>query len=76
MKKTIYLDHSATTYVDKRVKYVMDPYFCEIYGNPSSLHHIGLLAKEAITSSREKVASILGAAPKEIIFTGSGTESD
>lgn len=74
-KKFIYLDHAATTYVDERVKKAMDPYFNEIFGNPGSFHTIGLRAKEAMERSRNTVAKILGAADKEIIFTGSGTES-
>ena len=68
MKKTIYMDHSATTYVDERVKAVMEPYFCELYGNPSSMHHKGQEAKEALVNARNKVASLLSAFPEEIIF--------
>ncbi|MBN2042802.1 MAG: IscS subfamily cysteine desulfurase [Candidatus Aenigmarchaeota archaeon] len=71
----IYLDNSATTYVDSRVRKEMEPFFSKDYGNPSSFHDMGLAAKNAIEDSRKKVAGILNASPKEIIFTGSGTES-
>lgn len=73
--KTIYLDNSATTPVDKRVVEAMLPYFNEIYGNPGSMHSEGLSGLEALEESREKVAKILNCSPEEIIFTGSGTES-
>ncbi|MCX6784710.1 MAG: cysteine desulfurase family protein [Candidatus Komeilibacteria bacterium] len=75
-KKVIYLDHAATTYVDPRVIEVMQPYWVEIFGNPSSLYEAGRAAKAAITASRVTVAEILGCDPSEIIFEGSGTESD
>ena len=73
--RKVYLDHSATTYVDKRVKEEMDKYYSQIFGNPSSFNDIGLDAKTALDSARQKVANILNAEPKEIIFTGGGTES-
>lgn len=72
----IYLDNSATTKVDSRVKKVMEPYFEEIYGNPSSLHQIGRTAREHMEKAREVVAKSISADPEEIIFTGSGSESD
>jgi cysteine desulfurase len=74
--KRIYMDHSATTPVAPEVLQAMIPYFSEKYGNASSLHSFGLEAKEALESSREKVARLLGADPSEIIFTSGGTESD
>jgi cysteine desulfurase len=70
-----YLDHAAATYVDERVKKEMDKYCLKEYGNPGSFNTVGLRAKEAVDKAREKVAGIIGAEPKEIIFTGSGTES-
>jgi cysteine desulfurase len=74
--KRIYMDHSATTPVAPEVLEAMLPYFCERFGNASSLHSFGLEAKEALEASREKVAALLGAKPEEIIFTSGGTESD
>ena len=70
-----YLDHAAATYMDERVKREMDKYCLKEYGNPGSFNTVGLRAKEAVDKAREKVAGIIGAEPKEIIFTGSGTES-
>lgn len=74
--KRIYMDHSATTPVAPEVLDAMLPYFEEKFGNASSLHSFGLEAKEALESSREKVAKLLGADPEEVIFTSGGTESD
>lgn len=74
--KRIYLDHAATTPVDSDVLDAMLPYFTEDYGNASSLHSEGMAAKNALEKSREQVADVLGADRNEIIFTGSGTESD
>ncbi len=73
--KRVYLDHAATTYVLPAVKREMDKYFIEEFGNPSSMHSVGLRAKEAVQNARSKVAKIIGAKAKEIVFTGSGTES-
>jgi cysteine desulfurase len=75
-KKFIYFDNAATTPMDSRVKQVMDPYMSEVYGNPSSMHFIGLKAREAVNRARRQVADLINAEPQEIIFTGSGTESD
>lgn len=75
--RQVYMDYSATTPVKEEVFKEMLPYFCEQYGNPSSLYTLGLEAKDQITKAREKVASLIGAAnPLEVIFTGSGTEAD
>jgi cysteine desulfurase len=74
--KRIYMDHSATTPVAPEVLEAMLPFFSEKFGNASSLHSIGLEAREALEESREKVAGLLGAHPEEIIFTSGGTESD
>jgi cysteine desulfurase len=74
--KQVYLDHSATTPVRQEVLEAMLPYFSEEYGNASSVHGFGQRARNAIEGAREKVASLLGASPEEIIFTSGGTESD
>lgn len=75
-ERSIYLDHSATTPVDPRVVDAMLPYFSEKFGNASSLHRWGQAALTALDDSRRTVAEILGADPKEIIFTSGGSESD
>lgn len=72
----IYLDNAGTTRVSDSVLKAMLPYFGEIYGNASSLHDIGQIAKEHLESAREKVAKLLGALPQEIFFTSGGSESD
>ena len=72
----IYLDHAATTAVDKEVIKAMLPYFDNKFGNASSLHQFGQEAKEALETSRETVAKLINADPREIIFTSGGTESD
>ena len=74
--KRVYLDNAATTAVKTSVLEKMIPYFSEEYGNPSSLHGFGQQARKAVELAREQVAKALGAKPKEIIFTGCGTESD
>ncbi len=76
MTRQVYMDHSATTPVDPLVVDAMLPYFSEKFGNPSSLYTIGRQARRAIEESRQKVADLIGAKKEEIIFTGSGTESD
>ena len=72
----IYLDNAGTTKVSEKVKNAMIPYFDEIYGNPSSLHQYGQIAKEHLENLREKVANLLGAEAQEIYFTSGGSESD
>ncbi|MFH1619500.1 MAG: cysteine desulfurase NifS [bacterium] len=75
--KTIYLDNNATTRVADEAKKEMEPFFCEFYGNPSSMHTFGGGVQKHIDNARERLASLLGAAdPAEIIFTSCGSESD
>lgn len=74
--KSIYLDHSATTPVDPRVVEAMLPFFTEKFGNASSLHRWGQVALTALDEARQTIADILGASPKEIVFTSGGSESD
>jgi cysteine desulfurase len=71
-----YFDNSATSNVDPRVLKVMNPFFLEKYGNPSSLHSLGRIAEEAMTVGRQQVARAINATPGEVIFTAGGTEAD
>ena len=74
--KRIYMDNAATTRVTEPVFEAMRPYFCEIFGNPSSVHAFGREARKAVEQARRQVAAALGAQVGEIYFTGSGTEAD
>lgn len=78
MDAPIYLDHNATTPLDPRVLDKMLPYFCEVYGNPSSIDHLhGNRAKQAVDEARQAIAKLLGCRKdSEIIFTGGATESN
>ena len=70
------MDYAATTPLDSQVKKVMEPYWEKDFGNPSALYSLGRRAKRVLEDKRKEVAEILAANPEEIIFTGSGTESD
>ena len=72
----IYLDYAATTPIDERVLAKMMPYFRDSFGNPSSIHRFGQKAEAAVDEAREKVASVLGCRPDEVIFTSGGSEAD
>lgn len=74
--KQVYLDYSATTPVKEEVVKEMIPYYTNVYGNPSSLYDCGLEAKSGLDKARGRVAGLINADPKEIIFTSCGTESD
>ena len=74
--RKVYLDNAATTPLLPEVREAMMPYLGDIFGNPSSLHDWGDGARGAIESAREQVAALIGANAEEIIFTGSGTESN
>ena len=73
---TVYADNAATTQMSKSVLDSMMPMLTDIYGNPSSLHTIGQIAKEHLEAARETVANCIGADPKEIYFTSGGSEAD
>lgn len=75
-KKRIFFDNASTTRIDDQVFKEMESYFRENYGNPSSLHDFGELAKSAVESARKKVANLIGASAEEIYFTSCGTESN
>ena len=72
----IYLDHAATTPIRPEVLEAMLPYLTEHQGNPSSIHASGRRARQALDEAREEIARHLGAKPREIVFTASGTEAD
>jgi cysteine desulfurase len=74
--RRIYLDHMAGMPIDTRVLNAMRPYFNRIYGNPSSPHNFGNEVRRAIDDARSKVATLIGAGSKEILFTSGGTESN
>lgn len=76
MAKTIYVDNAATTAMSDTAIAAMLPYLKEVYGNPSSLHTVGQVAKEALDGARKDVADCLGATPREIYFTSGGSEAD
>lgn len=73
--RTIYFDYNATTPLDPLVRAAMLPFLAEIYGNPSSVHHVGRRARSILDDARDRVAQIWGSKPSEVIFTSGGTES-
>ncbi|MDA0263728.1 MAG: aminotransferase class V-fold PLP-dependent enzyme [Chloroflexi bacterium] len=73
---TVYLDNAGTTSLDPQVLEAMLPYFTQHFGNPSSLHSVGQEARYALDEARERVAGVLKCRPREVVFTGGGTESD
>lgn len=72
----IYLDYAATTPMDRRVFEKMTPYFCDVFGNPSSVHYFGQIAERAVEEARKTVADHFHTAPTCVVFTSGGTESD
>src|SRR5882762_8057052 len=76
MPRTIYFDYNATTLLDPGVRDAMLPFLGEIWGNPSSVHHVGQKARALLDDARDRAAKFLGAKPSEIIFTAGGTEAN
>jgi len=74
--RTIYFDYNATTPLDPAVREAMLPFLEEIYGNPSSVHHVGRQARALLDDARDRVSKVWLAKPSEVIFTSGGTESN
>ena len=74
--RRVYFDNAATTTLTPEVREAMLPFIGDAFGNPSSLHTWGITARDALDASREQVANLINASAEEIIFTGSGTESN
>ena len=72
----VYMDHAGTTPMAPEVLRAMTPYFTQLFGNPSSIHTVGQEARYALDDARERVARALNCRPREVVFTGGGTESD
>lgn len=75
-KRLVYFDHAAATYIDRPVRRAMRPCLNRVYGNAGSLHSFGRMAKNYLDGARQQIAGVLKAQPTEIVFTGSGSESD
>ena len=71
-----YFDHNATTPVSPEVLEAMAPCFTEVYGNASSIHHFGQMAKQRLEMARRQTAALLHCRPQEIVFVSGGTEAD
>src|SRR5437868_1866702 len=74
--KTIYFDYNATTPLDPSVRDAMLPFLGEVWGNPSSVHHVGRRARALLDDARDRVAQVWGSKPSEVIFTSGGTEAN
>jgi len=74
--RTVYLDYNATTPLDAEVREAMLPYLTEVWGNPSSVHHVGRQARAVLDDARDRTSSVLGCRPSEVVFTSGGTESN
>lgn len=73
--KTVYFDYNATTPLDPAVRDAMLPYLGEVFGNPSSVHHVGRRARALLDDARDRLARVWACKPSEVIFTSGGTES-
>ena len=76
MPRSVYFDYNATTPLDPAVRDAMLPFLGEIWGNPSSVHHVGQKARALLDDARDRAAKFLGAKPSEIIFSSGGTEAN
>ena len=76
LMRTLYFDYNATTPLDPAVRKAMLPFLGEIYGNPSSVHHVGRRARALLDEARDRVANVFRCQPSEVVFTSGGTESN
>jgi len=76
MPRTIYFDYNATTPLDSQVREAMLPFLGDVWGNPSSVHHVGQRARAALDDARDRASCVLKCKPSEVIFTSGGTESN
>jgi len=76
MSRTVYFDYNATTPLDPAVREAMLPFLGEVWGNPSSVHHVGQRARAALDDARDRASGVLKCKPSEVIFTSGGTESN
>ena len=74
--RTIYLDYNATTTLDAGVREAMLPFLGDVFGNPSSIHHVGRRARSLLDAARDRVATVWRSKPSEVVFTSGGTESN
>ena len=74
--RTVYFDYNATTPLDPAVRAGMLPYLAEVFGNPSSVHHVGRRARAELDNARDRVATVWKCKPSEVVFTGGGTEAN
>jgi cysteine desulfurase len=74
--RKIYFDHNATTPVHPEVRKAIEPFLADQFGNPSSIHWAGRDVRKGVEDARQEIASFFGSQPLEVVFTGSGTESD
>lgn len=74
--RTIYFDYNATTPLDPGVREAMLPFLGEVWGNPSSIHHVGRRARAFLDEMRERTAAVWGCKPSEVVFTSGGTEAN
>jgi cysteine desulfurase len=74
--RDVYFDYNATTPLDPAIREAMLPYLGEVFGNPSSVHHVGQRARAVLDEARDRAAGALGCKPSEVVFTSGGTESN
>src|SRR5688500_12457098 len=74
--RSVYFDYNATTPIDPAVRAAMLPFLENVFGNPSSIHHVGRQARALLDEARDRVAQVWKSKPSEVVFTSGGTESN